>query len=384
MPLRNILKAAVISLTWCLFPGLLPAQETIAQQVQPGSSYNLVTILMVFITIVLAFVIYGLGQVLITLGRQALDKTNSGKKTMPLTLMAICLMLLNTATAQETPVPPVTSLVSSYGGMNATAFWLLAGVMLLEAVAIVYMLFFIKRIQAELMPALQKVEKPGLKTWWQGLDKKLFTRAVAVEQEADILLDHDYDGIRELDNSLPPWWKYGFGITIIISIIYMLNFHVFGGKSPTEEYQQELAEAQIQKELYEANNADKIDENNLQMPAAAGLEAGKEIFSASCWACHGKLGEGGAGPNLTDDYWLHKGSLTDIYTSIKKGYPDKGMQSWAKNFSPKEIANIAGYITTLRGTNPAGAKAAQGDLFTGAATDSTSKADTTNAVVTLK
>jgi cytochrome c oxidase cbb3-type subunit 3 len=100
------------------------------------------------------------------------------------------------------------------------------------------------------------------------------------------------------------------------------------------------------------------------MAAAGGIEVGKEIFASVCWTCHGKLGEGGTGPNLTDNYWIHQGSLNDIYKSIKIGYPEKGMQAWEKNYSPKEISNIASYIKSLHGTNPPNAKAPQGDLFT--------------------
>ena len=100
------------------------------------------------------------------------------------------------------------------------------------------------------------------------------------------------------------------------------------------------------------------------MADAVGIAAGNEIFQTACWACHGKMGEGGAGPNLTDDYWIHKGSLNDIYQSIKLGFPDKGMQAWEKQFSPKQIQNIASYVISLRGTKPANAKPPQGEIWT--------------------
>jgi cytochrome c oxidase cbb3-type subunit 3 len=251
--------------------------------------------------------------------------------------------------------------------MDATAFGILASVILIELVAIAFILFSIRRIQTELLPQKESAKKIALEEWWSRLDKKLFTKAVAVEKEADILLDHDYDGIKELDNALPPWWKYGFIITIVVAFIYLINFHVLGyGKNPTEEYQQELADAQQAKEVYEmksSNSADKVDESNLTMPDATGIAGGKDIFMSVCWTCHGKMGEGGAGPNLTDEYWIHKGSLTDIYLSIKHGYPEKGMQGWEKNYSPKEMNNLAGFIKTLKGTNPPNPKAAQGDIF---------------------
>ena len=190
------------------------------------------------------------------------------------------------------------------------------------------------------------------------------------------MLDHDYDGIKELDNALPPWWKYGFYITIVVAFVYIFLFHVSGdGKNPTQEYAAEMEQAQMEKEAYEANNKDKVDESNVPMADASGLTEGKDLYTAKCWACHGKAGEGGAGPNLTDDYWIHKGSLNDIYKSLKVGYQDKGMQSWAKEFTPKQISNIASFIKTMHGTNPANAKAPQGDIYTDApASDSTAAA----------
>lgn len=336
------------------------------------STNNQAETLMIVIALLLAFVIWGMGQVLVTLGRQSLDKSKDQSKTLPM-IMLIGFSLLSPATnAQTAKDAALINAVANYGGMNSTAFWVLAIVIFTELILIAFMLFSITRIQAELLPQKIKKERIVSKTWWSLLDKKLFTKAVAVEKEADILLDHDYDGIKELDNALPPWWKYGFIITIVIAVVYLFNFHVFGyGKNPTEEYQEEMAKAQVAKEEYDASNKDKIDELNLKMPDATGLAAGKAIFTTTCFPCHGKSGEGGAGPNLTDDYWLHKGSLSDVYASIKHGYPDKGMQAWEKTYSPKEINNLAGYIKTLRGTNPPNPKAPQGDLFADAGSDST-------------
>jgi len=238
-----------------------------------------------------------------------------------------------------------------------------------EIFIITFLVFMIRRLSAELLPQKKKklYAETKLQRWWAGLGKKL-TKAVPVANEEDVVLDHEYDGIRELDNALPPWWKYGFYITIGVSIIYFVNYSVLGyGKSPAQEYAVQMARAQIEKENYEANNKDKIDENNVPMADAAGIAAAKEIFTTKCFACHGKQGEGGAGPNLTDDYWLHKGSLNDIYQSIKHGYPDKGMQAWSTVYTPKEISFLASYIKTIHGTNPANAKAPQGELFKEAA-----------------
>ncbi len=90
----------------------------------------------------------------------------------------------------------------------------------------------------------------------------------------------------------------------------------------------EMEKAQIEKEIYEANNKDKIDEKNIVMADADGIKQAEQFFKQIVWLVMLKDGEGGVGPNLTDDYWMHKGSLNDIYISIKHGYPDKGMQAW--------------------------------------------------------
>lgn len=340
------------------------AGEQAAKEVT--SSTNMLAVSMIAVALILAFVIYALGQVLIILTRQVLEKNKT--PLLILVLLAGLSLVSNVSYGQEVVSGEVAvKVVPNYGGLSSTAFWTLATVIIIEVIAVLFMLSFIGRMKAELLPA--KTRKPlPLMEWWKRLDKKVLTAAIPIEKEKDIQLDHDYDGIKELDNSLPPWWKWGFIITIFTAVFYLFNFHVFGsGKNPTEEYEAELAQAKTAMEIYAAKNKDKIDEENIQLADASGMAAGREIFEQTCWACHGKAGEGGAGPNLTDDYWLHKGSLNDIYQSIKMGYPDKGMQSWQKQYSPRQISNLTSYIKSLHGTNPANAKAPQGDLFSEAA-----------------
>ncbi len=339
------------------------AQEAKQQAAESGGN-NLLSILMIAIALVLAFVIWGMGQVLISMGKQLLMKQSKTENILSVILVIGLFIIPVNSPAQRTGVELTkAAVVANYGGLPATSFYLLATVITIEFIAIAFMMFGIRRLQAELIP--QTIKKGfDFAAWWNRIDSRFFTRAISVEKEADVLLDHDYDGIRELDNSLPPWWKYGFYVTILVAVIYMMNFHVLAiGKNPQEEYQEELAKAQVEIEEYNALNKDKVDENNLVLAEATGINAGKEIFSATCWTCHGKLGEGGAGPNLTDNYWIHKGSLKDIYISIKHGYPDKGMQAWDKNYSPKEILNLSSFIHSLKGTNPANQKPAQGELY---------------------
>ena len=363
--IKSLFVRSTLFLAISLIAGTAFAQDATGTAKTVTSSNNLLAILMAIVALLLAFVIWGLGQVLVAMGRQALDKTNQHNKIIT-AIMLVGLSCSSLVTnAQNNTSAEFVQLVPNYGGVDSTTFWILVAVLITELIVIAFMMFSIRRIQVELLPKTEKTKMLAIKQLWLQMDKKIFTRAVAVEKEADVMLDHNYDGIRELDNALPPWWKYGFIITIVVAFVYLLNFHVLGyGKNPTEEYQEEIAKAAQAKEVYESKSPEKkIDETNLKMPTAEGLNAGKEIFSSVCWACHGKQGEGGTGPNLIDDYWIHKGSLSDIYQSIKRGYPDKGMQSWEKNFSPNEINDLAGYIITLKGTNPPNQKAAQGDIY---------------------
>lgn len=372
MDLIQLVKKKIIALPVLLFIASgVYAQEAAQTAPKEAESSNMLAVLLVTVSIVLAFIIWGMGQALLAVSRLLLEKNKAAGKILSLVVFFSLLSFSSIAQDAAAAGADAVKEIPNYGGLSANNFYAFVCVIIIEVAAILFLAFSINRVYQELVPEKATAKKSTLKIWWASLDKKFFTKAVAVEKEADVMLDHDYDGIRELDNSLPPWWKYGFYITIVIGFIYMFHYHVSGsGKNPLQEYAVEMEKAKIEKEIFEAGNKDKIDENNVPMADEAGLSKGKEIYTTKCWACHGKLGEGGAGPNLTDDYWIHKGSLTDIYHSIKVGYQDKGMQSWAKEFTPKEMSFIASYIKTLKGTNPPNAKAAQGDLFTENKTDS--------------
>ena len=342
------------------------AQDKAAAPQTVTSSYNQLATLLVIMIVVLAFVIWGMGRVLTALGRQLLEKGKNKSAALSVLMLVGFSLLAQVSVAQDATANAAAQEVPNYGGLTESTFYFFVTVLAVEVAVILFLAFSIRRMYAELLPQHAKApgEKSAVGAWWSNLDKKLFTKAVPVEREADVLLDHDYDGIHELDNALPPWWKYGFYITVVVGIIYLFNFHVFGvGKNPTQEYNAEMEAARIQKEIYEASNKDKIDENKVPMADAAGIKAGQALFEANCVACHLKDGGGSVGPNLTDDYWLHKGSLNDIYHTIKVGYPDKGMQSWSGQFSPKQISQLASYIKTLHGTKPAVPKAPQGEFW---------------------
>jgi cytochrome c oxidase cbb3-type subunit 3 len=375
-PRKYMQKKIAAIVVFLLFGFTMLAQDPAAPKTV-SSGNNLLATLLIITTILLSFVIWGMGQVLIALSKQLLEKNKAANKAAAASLLVILLLFSQTLLAQATNTPEAVKVLPNYGGLSATTFYILVTVVVTEVLAILFLFFSIRRIYVELLPekAAAAVKSSKMAALWSRLDKKFLTKAIPVEHEADALLEHDYDGIQELDNSLPPWWKYGFILTIAFAFVYLLNYHVFGnGKNPTEEYAAEMNQAKIEKEAFEANNKDKINESNVPMADAPGINRGKEFYTANCVACHGTLGEGGAGPNLTDDYWLHKGSLNDVYHTLKVGYPDKGMQSWAIKFNPKEMSEIASFVKTLRGTNPPNAKAKQGDLFV----------ETTNGSVAIK
>ena len=199
---------------------------------------------------------------------------------------------------------------------------------------------------------------------WSSIMKKL-TDAVPVEREADIDMGHDYDGIRELDNNLPPWWKIGFYISIAYAVIYMFYFHFSGNDwSSKKEYEIAMAEAEEQKAAYLKTVANLVDESNVSLVAEADrLANGAEIFLSKCAICHGQQGEGGIGPNLTDEYWLHGGDVKDVFKTIKYGVVEKGMIPWQAEIKPKDMQDLSSFILSMQGTNPPNPKAPEGEKY---------------------
>jgi cytochrome c oxidase cbb3-type subunit 3 len=180
----------------------------------------------------------------------------------------------------------------------------------------------------------------------------------------DVAFEHEFDDIRELDNRIPPWFTYLFVGTVVFAGAYMLDYHVFGtSKLSTAEYADEVAAADVARRVFIAAEG-QIDETQLVvLKDAEALKRGGENYQRNCVSCHGAQGQGIVGPNLTDAYWIHGGGIANVYQIIKKGVPEKGMISWQLVFSPKQMQEIASFVLSLQGTNPIGAKAAQGELW---------------------
>jgi cytochrome c oxidase cbb3-type subunit III len=210
----------------------------------------------------------------------------------------------------------------------------------------------------------QKVKTPKIITWLSTTYKKLLGQK-PVEEEHEIILDHNYDGIKELDNSLPPWWLYGFYASIIFGAIYLLRYHVFNGDTQFDELETEYAEAKIAIENYKKNAKDLVDINTVEiLTELSDLKAGQAIFETNCVACHKADGGGGIGPNLTDNYWISGGSIKDVFRTVSEGGRDgKGMIAWKTMLKPAEMAQVSSYVLQFQGTTPAEPKAPEGDLW---------------------
>lgn len=322
-----------------------------------NSTAILLLVVMFILLIVIGLlgnVLYGLAQVKYRREKKENDASKAG-------LLGIILLLsAGVANAQDAAAPVASGGVA---GMSYTSFFLMLFVLTLELIIILAMLLQIRlmlRVEktADAADAVPVKKESAIRKWWGKANA--FN---PVEKEADIMLDHNYDGIRELDNRLPPWWLYGFYATIIFSVIYLWRAEVsHAAPNGVEEYKASVEKAQKEVAAYLALKGESVDENTVEMLTdAADLAAGKANFVTSCAACHLATGAGSVGPNLTDDYWMHGGDIKSIFKTIRYGI--NAMPSWQNTYSNKQIAQMASYIETLKGTNPPNAKAPQGELY---------------------
>ena len=181
---------------------------------------------------------------------------------------------------------------------------------------------------------------------------------VSEEEKEKLLEDHDFDGIRELDNPPPPWLIYLFYASIVFAGIYFFVYHVFKtGDTQNQKYDKEVAKFEASKPKENVTIKFIYDE--------AGLKAGEEIFATNiCASCHGLLLEGNAiGPNMTDEYWIHGNSIENMLDIISNGNSLKGMSPYKDKLSQEQIIQVASFIWSKQGSNPPNAKDPQGDKY---------------------
>ncbi|MGB5378404.1 cbb3-type cytochrome c oxidase N-terminal domain-containing protein [Muriicola sp.] len=265
-------------------------------------------------------------------------------------------------------------------------FFLLMVLLILIAIELI-----VKSVENVLFQTLSEEAKERYlnaqtKSWEWTWGKRMYTKLLgskSIQEEGEIILDHNYDGIRELDNKLPPWWVYLFYATILFGVVYLARFHVFNDYDQKLEYEMEIAEAQEAIEAYRKTAKDLVDVNTVTLLTdASDLSAGKAIFEASCVVCHMADGGGGIGPNLTDQYWILGGGIKNVFRTISEGGRDgKGMISWKQTLKPVEMAQVASYLLTFQGTTPANPKAAEGDLYIDENAPSESVSDSTTVAL---
>jgi cytochrome c oxidase cbb3-type subunit III len=275
------------------------------------------------------------------------------------------------AAAQEASVPK-TGILSNYFS------WIMA---IGAAIVLIIALVLIARLNTLLSQQLMSTKYEEFKAindssivapsetsvdFWGNLKKKLWEDAAPVEREAEIMLSHNYDGIRELDNKLPPWWVNMFILTVLFSGVYMYHYHWGGdGKNQLAEYEQKAKVVKRERFMALQKQANSVDESSVKsLKDENALASGELIYKANCASCHGQKGEGGVGPNMTDAYWLHGGDIKSIFHTVKYGVPEKGMIAWDAQLGPYDIQKVSSYIMEkIVGTNVANGKAPQGVLF---------------------
>jgi cytochrome c oxidase cbb3-type subunit III len=350
-----------------IFIFLLSTSANAAENITPPSPVFMNTgfWLLGFILLILLISILVLSKSIVGLG-QAVARIK--KKSSAVILLVF---LTFTANAQQEAVPERLPSTLPAWALNSDLY--LLGALFFILALTLYVLFqinfkFIRNLIPEPEKPVEQIVQDVVVAQSPGLLERVYLRlvdSVPVSAEKDILLDHDYDGIKELDNNLPPWWKYGFYATIAFAVGYMVIYHVSGsGKLQLEEYKDELLLAEKQKDERLKASAENVNEETVTALSDPGLIlSGKEIFIKNCSACHRNDGGGQVGPNLVDEYWLHGGGIKNIFKTIFYGVPDKGMISWKSQLSPKQIQQVATFILTLKGQTPEGAKEAQGELW---------------------
>ena len=384
----RLLLPAVIIMICSLPTGAFAAGPAVPSEMSKPVAQVLVLIIVALALMIalLANVVNGAAQLYIQKYRDTRKSNESGTATKIITGLLLCLVSTGLFAAAA-PAAAAASVEAGIGGLASTSFYVLISVVGIELIILLALVYNLKFLLAKetAVAAVQAGAEPIAKKsfnwskwWWEKVNSLR-----PENEESNIDLGHNYDGIRELDNRLPPWWLYGFYLCILFSVVYLYRFHVtHSAPSSSQELQIAITVADAEKEEYLKHAANKVDENTVTyLSDAAFLNEGKKIFITICAACHMADGGGSVGPNLTDDYYLHGGSIKDLFKTIKYGWPEKGMKSWKDDYSPVQIAQLASYVKSLRGTKPSKAKETQGTFYeekavmpAGAAADSSKPA----------
>jgi cytochrome c oxidase cbb3-type subunit 3 len=316
----------------------------------------------------LNYILFGLAVLMlfinIVLGRtltSAIKYYHEKKKKSNTTVYSVILFLISTLLFTNAAIAQDNASTFSNEETLTIVLSVVVGLLCVVTLVLFSLIKFFTGITAFVKAKKQNKNPFNWHSFWNRIN-----RFKPIEEEGDLDTGHEYDGIKELDNVTPLWFIAGFALSILFAIGYMWRYHVSkSAPLQTEEYNISVVKAKEQLEAYLKTQANNVDESNVVLLQGNDLASGAALYANNCVACHGDKAQGAAvGPNLTDEYWLHKGSLKDIFKSIKYGWTENGMKSWKDDFSPNQIAQISSYIYSLKGSNPTGAKEPQGEFYT--------------------
>jgi len=335
--IKYIKSGALLILTLTVSMSIFAQETAVSKEIkqpiyeQLGVSSTTLFMIMLTFTILLLIILVALIQ-----STKNVLYFKKGKTKTGLLVIALCSSFFSSALSPEETVN-----TEAFVNFTDSAFW---AFLTLDIIMVMLILYFAGIIKGVLSEYSREKRPITLFSRWN----KTLTNAVDIEEEDSILLDHDYDGIQELDNDLPPWWKYGFYITIVWGVIYFGVYQLFGiAESQSEEYITQVNDHEREIAAYKAANPNLINEDNVTLLSdAASLAKGKKIFTDNCAVCHKADGGGSVGPNLTDNAWLYDYDIKGVFHTISEG-ANNGMISWKESLNGVEMQTVASYILSL-------------------------------------
>tara|TARA_R110002049_G_scaffold191811_3_gene360739 strand:+ start:1174 stop:2337 length:1164 start_codon:yes stop_codon:yes gene_type:complete len=353
-PFNYLMAGLVIS----LFPAGAYAAETVVTS-STGISDTFLLTALVSVILLLLLIVHAMGQSIQSIGKIKTAEEKEAEKNAGTIAKTVAVLLMAGTSVSAYAADGATSAPFV---MSDVLFWSLITIIAFLAMVIAILFRSLKTmIRYKRGDNFQEEEEQ----WIFDVIGSKFTDNVPVEEEVTVMLDHEYDGIRELDNNLPPWWKYMFYATIVFAFVYIIRFHITGGgELQLEEYNNEmLAATEAKAEALESGGEQITEDNVTLLVDLDALNTGANIYKGNCATCHGALAEGIVGPNLTDEYWIHGGGINNVFKIIKYGVPAKGMIAWQSQFSPTQMQEVASYIISLQGSNPTNPKDPQGEIW---------------------
>lgn len=369
--MKNIIKYLTLVLSFLFSFAAFSQEEVVAPAVEEvvktipdyNSNFNLFLVLLLLTLVLLIGITIVAGSIKSVLASEKNKPKNNASKDdnnsiLTTLLIGFFIVIGNQALAMSFS-PDNTDNNMPWLLIENTDLYLLIAL----NIVLLFVLLYLKNIFNECIRNARQVEETKeVKSGILSNIGKLFNDAVPIEEEESIIMDHDFDGIKELDNDMPRWWVMSFFATVIFAFVYIFHYHVFKtGDLQTAGYEKEMALAEEETKAYLSKMSMNVDETNATvMTKAEDLEAGKALYTTNCVMCHKDKGQGDIGPNLTDEFWLYTGDIKAIYGTIKKG-TSAGMPEHASKLNPIQIQQVASFVWSLPFT---AGKEPQGEKYT--------------------